>query len=487
MSSVINTNIFSLVAQRNLSTSQSSLQTSITRLSSGLRINSAADDAAGLAITDRMSSQINGLTQAQRNANDGISLVQTAAGALSSITDNLQRIRTLAVQATNTTNSDSDRAALDQEVQQRLAEINRTAQQTQFNGLSVLNGSMGTANFQVGANAGQTISVNLSQSMGINSIGSVASASSTAALTKGAPFVADATTNTISVTAGGGTGGAVKVAAGTYSTAAQLAAAINAAATTSNGSAITVATVTATGELSIAGDGTNSTVIATAGTANNLGITSSTSATVASTSTKVANTLTGAITLAAGDLTITGANGTATQITGTFNTPTDLANAISATNTGVTGYIDSTGKLNLLSHSAFTIAGSAGGLTATGLTAAAAANGGVQAVNANSTLSSANVTSIDNATKMIAQIDSAISTVDTLNATLGAVQNRFQSAIGSLSTSTQNLTSARSGVQDTDYAAETANLTRSQILQQAGISMLSQANQLPQQVLKLLQ
>lgn len=482
MASVINTNIFSLVAQRNLSTSQGSLQTSITRLSSGLRINSAADDAAGLAITDRMTAQVNGLTQAQRNANDGISLVQTAAGALSSITDNLQRIRTLAVQATNTTNSDSDRAALDQEVQQRLAEINRTAQQTQFNGLSVLNGSMGTANFQVGANAGQTISVNLSQSMGINSIGAVASASSSAALAKGGPFVVTGTTNTITITAGA-TGTATNIAAGTYNTAAELASAINAAATTSAGAATSVATVNGAGELVI-GDTAAVTVAGAGATA--LGITSS-AAGATSTSTKVGSTLTGAITLAAGDLTITGANGVATDITGTFKTPTDLANAISATNTGVTAYIDTTGKLNLLSGSAFTIAGSATGLTNTGLTTAAGTNGGVQAVNANSTLSSANVTSIDNATKMIAQIDSAIGTVDTLNATLGAIQNRFQSTISSLSTTTQNLTSARSGVQDTDYAAETANLTRSQILQQAGISMLSQANQLPQQVLKLLQ
>lgn len=482
MASVINTNIFSLVAQRNLSSSQGALQTSITRLSSGLRINSAADDAAGLAITDRMTAQVNGLTQAQRNANDGISLVQTAAGALSSITDNLQRIRTLAVQATNTTNSDSDRAALDQEVQQRLAEINRTAQQTQFNGLSVLNGSMGTANFQVGANAGQTISVNLSQSMGINSIGAVASASSSAALAKGSPFVVTGTTNKITITVG--TGGTTDIAAGTYNTAAELASAINAAATTSAGGApTTVATVNSAGELVI-GD-TNAVTVAGTGAAA-LGITGS-AANATSTSTKVGNTLTGAVTLAAGDLKITGANGVATQIIGTFKTPTDLANAISATNTGVTAYIDTAGKLNLLSSSAFTIAGSTAGLANTGLAAAAGANGGVQAVNANSTLSSANVTSIDNATKMIAQIDSAIGTVDTLNATLGAIQNRFQSTISSLSTTTQNLTSARSGVQDTDYAAETANLTRSQILQQAGISMLSQANQLPQQVLKLLQ
>ena len=222
MASVINTNIFSLVAQRNLSTSQGSLQTSITRLSSGLRINSAADDAAGLAITDRMTAQVNGLTQAQRNANDGISLVQTAAGALSSITDNLQRIRTLAVQATNATNSDSDRAALDQEVQQRLAEINRTASQTQFNGLSVLNGTMGVANFQVGANAGQTISVNLTQSMTTSSIGAVATANST---TNPLSFTVAAGALTIQ----DGTGTAQNVAAGTYNNANDLAAAINTA------------------------------------------------------------------------------------------------------------------------------------------------------------------------------------------------------------------------------------------------------------------
>ena len=219
MASVINTNIFSLVAQRNLSTSQGSLQTSITRLSSGLRINSAADDAAGLAITDRMTAQVNGLTQAQRNANDGISLVQTAAGALSSITDNLQRIRTLAVQATNATNSDSDRAALDQEVQQRLAEINRTASQTQFNGLSVLNGTMGVANFQVGANAGQTISVNLTQSMTTSSIGAVATANST---TNPLSFTVAAGALTIQ----DGAGTAQNVAAGTYNNANDLAAAI---------------------------------------------------------------------------------------------------------------------------------------------------------------------------------------------------------------------------------------------------------------------
>src|SRR5215471_12708648 len=165
MPQVINTNIASLNAQRNLTTSQSGLATALQRLSSGLRINSAKDDAAGLAISNRFTTQINGLNVAARNANDGISLSQTAESALGELTNNLQRIRELAVQSANATNSASDRAALDQEVQQRLAEIDRIATQTSFNGQKVLDGSFGTAVFQVGANVGETISVGFSTSM----------------------------------------------------------------------------------------------------------------------------------------------------------------------------------------------------------------------------------------------------------------------------------------------------------------------------------
>jgi Flagellin and related hook-associated proteins len=161
MALVINTNVMSLNAQRNLTTSANQLATSLQRLSSGLRINSAKDDAAGLAISERMTTQIRGLNQAARNANDGISLAQTTEGALQEVTNNLQRIRELAVQAANATNSDSDRAALDQEVQQRLAEIDRIATQTSFNGRKVLDGSFGSATFQVGANVGETIGIEL--------------------------------------------------------------------------------------------------------------------------------------------------------------------------------------------------------------------------------------------------------------------------------------------------------------------------------------
>src|SRR5215510_8439059 len=173
MALVINTNVMSLNAQRNLSTSGSQLATSLQRLSSGLRINSAKDDAAGLAISDRMTTQISGLNQAARNANDGISLAQTTEGALQEVTNNLQRIRELAVQSANATNSDSDRAALDQEVQQRLAEVNRIATQTSFNGRKVLDGSFGNATFQVGANVGETISVGLATSVKNADIGNI--------------------------------------------------------------------------------------------------------------------------------------------------------------------------------------------------------------------------------------------------------------------------------------------------------------------------
>ncbi|AJC20408.1 flagellin [Pandoraea pulmonicola] len=472
MSSVINTNIFSLVAQRNLSTSQSGLQTSITRLSSGMRINSAADDAAGLAITDRMTAQINGTQQAQRNANDGISLVQTAAGALSAITDNLQRIRTLAVQSTNSTNSASDRAALDQEVQQRLAEVNRLATQTSFNGLNVLDGSMGTANFQVGANAGQTISVNLQQSMTIASIGSVAQMTSA---TNPLSFTVAAAGITVQL----GAGAAVNVKAGTYNSSADLATAINTAAQTA-GFTGNVASVNSAGEIAITNTDPAQTLTVAGADATTLGLAVAAAA-AGSTTTSTAVASTFSQTLAAGDLVLT-VNGKATNITGKMNSASDLANAINSSNSGVNAYVDNTGAMHLSSGSSFQISGAtAATLTKLGLPTAATTYA------TSGSLAQADVKTINSATLMLSQIDSAIGTVDTLQSTLGAIQNRFQSTISSLSTTTQNLTSARSGVQDTDYAAETANLTKSQILQQAGISMLAQANQLPQQVLKLLQ
>ncbi|MGL1833374.1 flagellin domain-containing protein [Rhodocyclaceae bacterium SMB388] len=272
MSQVINTNVASLNAQRNLNTSQSLLNTSLQRLSSGLRINSAKDDAAGLAISERFTTQIRGLNQAVRNANDGISLAQTAEGALVEVSNNLQRIRELAVQSRNATNSVSDREALDAEVQQRVAEIDRIASQTQFNGLNLLDGSFVAQAFQVGANVGQTIEI---------------------------AEIADAST----------------------------------------------------GGLSLAG-------------------------------------------------------------------------------------------INVLDPTA--------------------------------------------ADDVLTRVDVALSNVNGSRADLGALQNRFESVIANLQTTSENLSASRSRIMDTDFAAETANLTRAQILQQAGVAMLAQANALPQNVLTLL-
>src|SRR6187431_40000 len=222
MALVINTNVMSLNAQRNLSTSGGQLASSLQRLSSGLRINSAKDDAAGLAISNRMTTQINGLNQAARNANDGISLAQTTEGALQEVTNNLQRIRELAVQSANATNSDGDRKALDQEVQQRLAEIQRIASQTSFNGRKVLDGSFGSASFQVGANVGETISVGLNTSMKTDKIGQIATTTSGAV-----DFSVSRTFAASDLTIKVGTGTAVDMA-GTYTSAQGVADAINA-------------------------------------------------------------------------------------------------------------------------------------------------------------------------------------------------------------------------------------------------------------------
>ncbi|MCO8251961.1 flagellin, partial [Comamonas thiooxydans] len=187
MAMTINTNIQSLNAQRNLGTSQSSLSTSMQRLSSGLRINSAKDDAAGLAIAERMSAQITGLNQAQRNANDGVSLAQTAEGALSTIGGNLQRIRELAVQSRNATNSADDRQALNAEVQQLKQEIQRVAENTSFNGTKLLDGSFLQQSFQVGANQSQTINISQIANANVSELGSWNSAVTNASVTGAVP------------------------------------------------------------------------------------------------------------------------------------------------------------------------------------------------------------------------------------------------------------------------------------------------------------
>ncbi len=701
MALVINTNVMSLNAQRNLSTSGGQLAMSLQRLSSGLRINSAKDDAAGLAISDRMTTQITGLNQAVRNANDGISLAQTTEGALQEVTNNLQRIRELAVQSANATNSTSDRAALDQEVQQRIAEINRIAAQTSFNGRKVLDGSFGNATFQVGANVGETIGVALSTNTKATAIGQVATAASTN-LTSLFASGAGLTLAAGALTVNTGTG-AQNVAAGNYTTAASLVTAINTAAgstvaaasgneiaitntsttntitfagtaaatvglgtiavataggaatsgsitsgaigsfnfatvaatpgsytsgaitladysttnsvftvdshtitltadyttggktltdvagdiqtqlntasagtynVTVSGSGIKIATTatgagnaapaivagsgatTWTGGTSVAGAaadtsanktfsvdtfsitlnandtnlaglvtdiqtklntassgtytvtasgsgvkiaktatgtvsttpaiaGTNATFI-TAGSTTVAGAAagSTTNGTATSTGVNTAVTATGtptSVTLAAGDFTVAVGTGTAVDMAGTYATSQDLADAINSNVPGAYASVDTTtGIMSLSAGSAITLAGTkastgAGNLGFASLTNAVAGSLNVQ-----------NVKTFTAANSAIQSVDAALTSVSTLRSTLGAIQNRFQSTINSLQSVSENLAASRSRILDTDFASETANLTKAQILQQAGTAMVAQANSIPQNVLSLL-
>lgn len=516
MSLVINTNVNSLTAQRNLSKSQMSLSTAMERLSSGLRINSAADDAAGMAISSRMTTQINGLDQASRNANDGISLAQTAEGALTELTSNLQRIRELAVQAANSTNSASDRATLDQEVQQRLQEVDRIASTTSFNGQKVLDGSFGTATFQVGANVGETIGIGLSTSMRTSAVGKTAdyvnsttSYNSTlavgqqgtgvtnTALASGDLTVAVGTGSAISVGASAdlssGTGNAGRTVGSAYSKVQAINSAsipgLTATADTTVGFTFAGVTATDTGySLSVNGvsiySGYNaSTAGALTGDAVAQAVNSNAAATgVIATFDSTTNKLT----LNASDgrnialsQTTTAEVGTGlTALAGTNNAVNTTTGAMTTATTAVPVTATYGGTIRLSAADTVTIGG--GASTKAGFTNASLALG-------NSALNTVSVTSVANANTAITRIDAALSTVSTLESTLGAIQNRFQSAINSTSTTEQNLTQARSRIQDADFASETSNMTSANILQQAGVSVLAQANSSQQSILKLLQ
>jgi len=484
MSSVINTNVASLNAQRNLSASQNSLNTSIQRLSSGMRINSAKDDAAGLSISDRMSSQIKGMDQAVRNANDGVSMAQTAEGALSSSGDMLQRIRELAVQSSNSSNSSSDRKALQTEVSQLTSELNRVASTTQFNGQNLLDGTMGTANFQVGANANQLISMT-----GSNFTTSTYGNNTTTNLGSVAASGADPVTGgTLTINGGSGTAD-IAIAAGTS--------AKDAAALINNKSGDTNVTASAQ---------TNALFQATAGGSFTLQVTSDNNGASAS------------------PVTI------AFQVGSGGKTADDYASAISAFNaqsakTGVTASYDATNQGLKLTNangndisltdndaavptntlSSYKANGTSDTATGTAIGATAAiAKGAItldssQAFSTNDAsgfsiaassdlkkVSDIDVSTFDGAQAAIKIADAALSKVDDQRSQLGALQSRFDSTISNLQSTNQNLSASKSRIVDTDFASETANMTRGQILQQAGTSMLAQANSLPNGVLSLL-
>ncbi|MEX3950412.1 flagellin [Paraburkholderia sp. EG287A] len=388
----INSNINSLVAQQNLTGSGSALSQAITRLSSGKRINSAADDAAGLAISNIMQTQINGLNQGVSNSNDGVSLVQTASSGLSSLTSSLQRIRQLATQAANGSMTADDRAALQQEVNQQVSEINRIASQTTYNGMNVLNGSLGTVSFQVGANVGQTISLSLSQNMSAASIGS------------GVPQ-AGQTLGTFSGLSLSSAGASVAASAATVTS-------INVVSDGSGGFTFT--------------------------DQNNQALSSGAVGTL---------------------FTATGASGTS-------------GNAIQG----------SGGAVSLSIAAAFnTAVGSAGSA------AVASVDAQVNSYNVPTDVANVDISTASGASMAMESIDNALNTLNNLQATLGAAQNRFTAIGTTQQAQSTDLSTAQSSIQDANFAEETANLSKAQVLQQAGISVLAQANSQPQQILKLLQ
>jgi flagellin len=490
MSLVLNTNINSLNAQNNLAGSQASLAQSLQRLSSGLRINSASDDAAGLAISQQFTTQINGTNQAVRNANDAVSEAQTTSGALNTIVNNLQSIRTLAVESANGSNSASDRAALNNQVQQQIAEITQIAQQTTFNGLNVLNGSSGNTTYQVGANVGNTITINLATGVGANQIGQTATAVGTALAASVNGIATTGATGALTVQVGSGQ--AVSVAASsTYATAVSYqdgtsayakAAAFNAAgasgltATATN----TVADAGFLGATSAGGAGTYSLSINGVAVFGTVTVSSPITASAIAAQINQYSSQDGGVTaaLSGGTLTLTAADGSNIAVAQTRGGDTAGGFAIATTTAGTTYR----GSVSLTAGANITIAGtSAADLLAVGLAAA------TTTLSANSTLSQQNVSTLAGANATIQSVDSALATVSAFQSQLGAIQNRFTAAVSNLQSTAQNLTQSRSTIQDADFAAETANLTKSNVLQQAGISVLAQANQQPQLILKLLQ
>ena len=602
MPSIINTNISSLTAQRQLGVSQLSLATSMARLSSGLRINSAQDDAAGLAISERFTSQIRGANQAARNANDGISLAQTAEGDLGQIANNLQRIRELAVQAANATNSSSDRISLNNEAAALVVENDRLATTSAFNGIKLLDGTFTAQNFQVGANgtANDMVSVSSiasarSNSLGVGASSSYASkvagisASTGSYLAAGALSInsqavgsapSDGVSNSYARTSGLAVAAAINAISGNTNVTATV------SATTSAGVSVAASTALAAGAVLINGVDIGALSAASSGVGRGAQVAAAINLKTSQTGvTAVADTTTGAVKLTAADgrnIIVSGtagatsavglgtgtvtygtlAGGTALSVTtstaagqlfingvdvgeiaaGTSVTDRGdkVAAAINALSerTGVTA-TNAAGKVTLsgavysnsASDNTFTGSATTGntsfGINATftsatniavtvtaaqyvsrsavTLNSAASAGISVAGVNSNAlsatglsevyekatSVAGAGVSAIDlttaaGAQAALAAVDSAVNTVNSTRAALGAYQARFTSVVASLATTAENMSASRSRIQDADFAMETANLSRAQILQQAGTAMVAQANQLPQGVLALL-
>ena len=395
MTLTVNTNVASLTSQRNLASSQSALSTSLERLSTGLRINSAKDDAAGLAISERFTAQIRGLDQGVRNANDGISLAQTAEGALGEVTNNLQRIRELAVQASNNTNTAADRTALQLEVSALVAEIDRVANQTSFNGTKLLNGGFAGAVFQIGPNSGDGITIDSIANSKADNLGVQVSYTDTTSLA--------ATSANFAGSLSAISAGSLVISVGSADFIFALGAIASASTMTERAGQVVAAINNETGSTGVFAFITSGNVIQ-----------------------------------------LQAEDGVSAAFTLDFS-----GTAANSTNLGI-------------------VTGSAGSAATTGV-------------------SNLSVATYGAAQTAIALVDDALDTVNSTRSTLGATQSRFESAVRSQMTTAENLSASRSRIQDADFASETANLAKAQILQQSGIAMLAQANAIPQNVLALLQ
>ena len=561
MAAVINTNYLSLVAQNNLNKSQSALGTAIERLSSGLRINSAKDDAAGMAIANRFTANVKGLTQAARNANDGISLAQTTEGAASEVNTHLQRVRELSVQAANGSYSQEQLNSMQDEINQRLSDIDRISQQTDFNGVKVLSDSAKPLTLQVGANDGETITLNLTEisvktlgldGFNVNGSGVTQNRSATVSDLQAAGGVATGNDWKVTTTHAAATadqtfaklenGNTVSVGAGatgvtyTYDAAnknftftdksASDAASVTALATSlrpatgttsgtythSNGSASTSFDVDATGKVTIGGQD------AYLDAAGNL-TTNSSSATAATLNTVMAAASNGSGGAGNSSVSIGGKTysntGTANQLSFTNTIASDallanvkanataggvivkLGQGITSANVTFTSgkstdtYVDDKGTFTTTKtfDTTYTVDPNTGKATVksgTGTGDYAPKIGQEAKVSSSGKLTTDDTSAGTKTTDPLKTLDAAFTKLDKLTGELGAVQNRLESTIANLNNVVNNLSNARSRIQDADYATEVSNMSKAQILQQAGTSVLAQANQVPQTVLSLL-
>ncbi|CCH10211.1 flagellin N-terminal helical domain-containing protein [Achromobacter xylosoxidans] len=564
MAAVINTNYLSLVAQNNLNKSQSALGTAIERLSSGLRINSAKDDAAGMAISNRFTSNVRGLTQAARNANDGISLAQTTEGAASEVTTHLQRVRELTVQAANGSYSQEQLDSIQDEIKQRMADIDRISQQTDFNGVKVLSSNAKPLTLQVGANDGETITLNLSEisskTLGLNGFNvngkgviENTKASVNNLLAAGAPTPVAATPNDYVVTTtfakvsaeqafakleNGNTvtvAGATAAANVTYTydaandnftfdnktttaTLGALVTSLTPATGTVTGTYTNKGTAAATFEVDAAGNVTIGGKAAFLTTTGEL-TTNNAAGTVPAAS--LTNILTATSKAAANDATLSiggkvyNSSGTAGEVhyvdtkskdavltafkAGPVNSNVVLGDGLASVTLAFTSgqstdtYVDDAGEFTKITGGTFTTTytndpttGTVTVKAGTGTGAYAPKIGATVYMSSSGKLTTETTSKGDKTTDPLKTLDAAFNVLNKLTGELGAVQNRLESTIANLNNVINNLSGARSRILDADYATEVSNMSKAQILQQAGTSVLAQANQVPQTVLSLL-